>query len=122
MPPDQAADGSPAPAVSEAGYGPDPRVRPPFAWLVGAFAAAAASLALLLVSGPPWGSGFGWLLAAVVSVTLVALFTQADLTRQLNVWYLPSRAARASTVLALVAAVVLMGFHAWDWATWFARR
>lgn len=108
---------------SPSGPGDYSPVSPPVPHLVVAAVALVASVGLLL-AGPfaDVAHVIGWLLASVVAIGAIAMFTAEDLKRRQLANYAPMPAASNARWALAVLALVLCGAHAWTLAWSLAAR
>lgn len=79
------------------------------------------ALVLALVTKGATMGLIAWILAGPLAITAVALFTSADAKKRESGWYAPSDLAEWGRRLAIVLALVAVGFSAWLIANDVAR-
>ncbi|WP_296136621.1 hypothetical protein [uncultured Tessaracoccus sp.] len=95
--------------------------RPPLLWLGVSLLLSVVALVLALVLDGATTGLVAWVLAGPLAITAIALFTSADAKRRESGWYAPSGLAEWGRRLAVVLALVAVGFAAWLIANDVAR-
>lgn len=98
----------------------DERTGPPWPLLGAAALCVVASAALLVTTGT-FVDLLGYLLAAVLAVSLVGLFRYVDGRRRGRASYRLSGVARTASIVILASCWVCASAHAWFLATGWAR-
>lgn len=95
--------------------------KPPLLWLgVSLLLSVVALVMALVLDGATMGL-IAWILAGPLAITAIALFTTADAKRRESGWYAPSGLAEWGRRIAVVLALVAVGFAAWLIANDVAR-
>lgn len=95
-------------------------VRTPTAWLGAALLAQAGSVVLFLAPGTT-KHVVGYLLAAVLSSVMVALFWHFDARARTNRGYVERPGGRRTASTLLVTGILIAAAHTWFFATTAAR-
>lgn len=124
MPDQEDAAEAPAPAATttDAGVaepGP-PLVHPPINLLVLGVASVALSAALLLISSTP-AHVVGYLLASVVTISLVGFFHRTDLQRRQSPLYVSNHSLGRWAGVVAALGVAVAAVHTWSIATALAK-